>query len=859
MIVSTPVVISIIALLFYLILFWVTLTREGRSRLHLSFGLYLLSMIIWSSGSLMVFLNPPVGSLLLWSRIMVMGPISMPIAFAIFVQVFISQEWKFLTFFGVLSLIISTIANVGGAIFPNVTVVNGHTDFQYGFPAVVIPAITWALLVGFSTYSLIKEYYRTRDLIYRNRIKHLLLVLVVMFLGASTNATNLKDLPVDVAFNILSALLIANAILRHQLLDINLVVRKGLLYSIPTVIIGASYFLVISLLLRIFKDVNETQLFMLSFVVAILAAVVAQPLRDRAQSLVDRVFFREKFDSSLMLQRVSLTAATVLDLERLGLMILDEVISTLHVKRAAIFLKRESGSDYYMAAQRGIDGYPNLRFTATHPIVQHLLQRDLPLSNYDVNIMPLFKSLWGQEKEDLEQIGAELFIPLKAKGDLVGIFIVGPKLSELSYSEDDQLILTTLANQTAVAIENARLFSAEQYRRAELDALFSLTRQLIATDAVIDVLDITVRHVVESTHVVFARILTKDETGAFSCQAASPTRYMDYPSIAVKPPPPGVIKTYHQAVNQTEPLILEKNTPNLSKEDKKALYLDYVTTLVIFQLIVGNDTIGLLLVGEDPKQHHDSFDSDKMRLISAIAGQTASALQRARLHEQMEESFVQTVLALATASDARDTYTNDHSQRLASLAEATCSELGFTEIDIKAIHWAALLHDIGKIGIPDEILRKPGPLDDDEWEIMRRHPDIGARIVAPVKKLANVAPIIKAHHERYDGSGYPSHLKGEDIPLGARLLAVVDAYGAMTDDRVYRKTHTHAEAVAELKRCSGTQFDPKVVEAFLRVLDRNPARKSQPIIISLGIQPTDNPNKSGSASKPIYPSKYEKD
>ncbi len=135
------------------------------------------------------------------------------------------------------------------------------------------------------------------------------------------------------------------------------------------------------------------------------------------------------------------------------------------------------------------------------------------------------------------------------------------------------------------------------------------------------------------------------------------------------------------------------------------------------------------------------------------------------------------------------------------------------------MYWGALLHDIGKIGVPDEILRKAGPLTDEEWELMKRHPELGAEIVAPVKKLVDVAPIIRSHQEKFDGSGYPDGLRGEEIPLGARILAVVDAYGAMTDERVYRKARSHEEALAELRRCAKTHFDPEVVDAFLAVLE----------------------------------------
>jgi putative nucleotidyltransferase with HDIG domain len=174
-------------------------------------------------------------------------------------------------------------------------------------------------------------------------------------------------------------------------------------------------------------------------------------------------------------------------------------------------------------------------------------------------------------------------------------------------------------------------------------------------------------------------------------------------------------------------------------------------------------------------------------------------------------------LAIVGALDLRDTETEGHSLRVQGLSLAIARALGCTEEEMEIIGLGALLHDIGKIGVSDQVLRKPGPLTDEEWEEIRRHPELGYRFLRRLTIAGAVADIVRAHHERWDGRGYPLGLAGEEIPLGARIFAVADAFDAMTSNRPYRRARTRDEAIAEIVRCSGTQFDPRVVEAFLQV------------------------------------------
>jgi HD-GYP domain-containing protein (c-di-GMP phosphodiesterase class II) len=168
--------------------------------------------------------------------------------------------------------------------------------------------------------------------------------------------------------------------------------------------------------------------------------------------------------------------------------------------------------------------------------------------------------------------------------------------------------------------------------------------------------------------------------------------------------------------------------------------------------------------------------------------------------------------------DAKDPYTYGHSKNVADIAQAIGKEIGMSGKELADLRNASLLHDIGKLGIPDAILTKPGKPTEEEWEIIKRHSAEGGRIVSYVKDLSPLVPMIRHHHEWYDGTGYPDGLKGEEIPLGARVISIADAYDTITGKRPYKDPISHEEALEELKRCSGTQFDPEFVEAFCRAM-----------------------------------------
>jgi HD-GYP domain-containing protein (c-di-GMP phosphodiesterase class II) len=262
-----------------------------------------------------------------------------------------------------------------------------------------------------------------------------------------------------------------------------------------------------------------------------------------------------------------------------------------------------------------------------------------------------------------------------------------------------------------------------------------------------------------------------------------------------------------------EPLIIAdaQNDPRLFKDaDKKS---NFLTRNMICVPVKGKGkVIGVL---QAINRMNGAFLSEDIGTFAALADQVAIAIENARLYEELRETFYGTTLALAETLEKRDPYTSGHVQRVRDYSMAIGRRLALSPQELETLQLSAILHDIGKIGVRDNVLLKPGRLDPEELAAMNQHPKHAAEILQHVKYLQASIPGVKGHHEKLDGTGYPDGLKGEEVSLFARIIAVADTFDAMTTDRPYRKALSHDTAFAELRKGSGTQFDTAVVEAFI--------------------------------------------
>ncbi len=266
----------------------------------------------------------------------------------------------------------------------------------------------------------------------------------------------------------------------------------------------------------------------------------------------------------------------------------------------------------------------------------------------------------------------------------------------------------------------------------------------------------------------------------------------------------------------------QRKTPLLLNDlslDKKLSWLsEFATRLLAVPLQRGEEVLGCLFAMDKESGDFDSVDS---KLLNSIANESAIYLENAVLFEDVHGLMMGLLHSLTSAVDAKDAYTCGHSERVAMTSKMLAQEAGLDEHQVERIYMAGLLHDVGKIGVPEAILRKPGRLTPEEFEQMKRHPAIGAHILQDVKQIKDIIPGVMHHHERFDGRGYPSGLAGRDIPLMGRIICLADCFDAMTSTRTYRRAMPLEAALADIRRCSGTQFDPELTEAFLRLgIDR---------------------------------------
>ncbi|MBI5101436.1 MAG: response regulator [Nitrospirae bacterium] len=492
--------------------------------------------------------------------------------------------------------------------------------------------------------------------------------------------------------------------------------------------------------------------------------------------------------------------------------------SYLRFDRIAIFLYDESLKGFTLSGGYGLS-----------PVDEGMLlsrifrERDFPaMSSLLKGETVLIEKAQGndqltKELVDTFGIGNILLVPIMTRGKIIG-GIAGDCKSGEAIKQRDVSLMKGLADGMAIALQNSRLYMESLERLMELSgkietikAMAMLDREILSTmdrGAILKAAVTMVSRIIpcERAAILFRegenyRVISEWGVGTFLGSVYS------------------VNRSHFDALGMAStPLFI----PDVESDGTDCLYHGEQSALgirssLLVPLVTKGETIGLLDIGST---FHGRLAPAHLSAGENIASQITVALENARLYEDLQQLLVGTITSLAEAIDAKSPWTNGHSARVTKYAMELGRELGLKGRELEWLRLAGLLHDVGKIGTYDIVLDKPGKLTEEEFELVKKHPRKGAEILTPIKQLLDVIPGVLHHHERYDGKGYPYGLKAEDIPLQARILCIADSYDAMTADRPYRTAAGRDYALSEIRRGSGTQFDPELIPVFVRVLEK---------------------------------------
>lgn len=791
------------------------------------FVLYLAVAASWSFAAFMLHLNAFPPQTLLWNEILTIALVGTLITYYHFIRVYTNRVGGTFLYIGYIALALLAFLSLTGRIVEYSYVSDGTLYHSLGNSIYLIGIFSFVYTIAVILL-LVERYRSTTNPADRNRTVYLIVGWTVLVILTYTNLIPaLASLPFDHIGNLFNAIIIAYAISRFHLLDIKFVVRRGLTYFVLISVLVTIYMGAIFLGYNVMSTQPAIGIVTLATVIALLLTLMASPLEHFIQEGVDHLFYRDTYNYRQTLLGFRNKMGNILNLEELANEILPAITKALHISQAKLLFQDTGSGDFvtqfaYPEAPNK-DAKDELKLNVDNPIISWLDKQNTPLSVDQLSGIPELKGLWQSEKEQIARAEVGLLCPIK-NGKLIGILALGKKIKDASFTHEDIELVQSMASQAGAIVENAQLYmratqlantdwltglynhrsfhehmEQEIARSSRFGAVFSLVMMDIdlfksyndtcghlAGDEALRTIGKIILNAIRSADIAF-------RYGGEEFSVVLPETRLEEGFRAAE--------RIRQAV--------ETKT--------KTLVIPITISLGIASWPLDGVMKEEIIARADAALYRAKQTGRNKTCLSTEVTRTETPLIGVELENKSRALSI--VYALAATVDARDHYTYGHSKKVSDYAVSIAEAMGLLSNRVATIRAAGLLHDIGKVGIPDSILKKNDPLTPADWEFIKAHPRVGVEILRHVSDLSACLPAILHHHERYDGTGYPSGLKGDDISLEARILTVVDAFEAITSQRSYRPQLTTVEAFAELRRCAGTQFDPQLVNIFCKVME----------------------------------------
>lgn len=818
------VAIPTVALLLNLFLLLICIGAR-KNKLVYAFMLLVIGYSLWTGGSagMRAMMYPGYA---FWFEVSIVGIIATPFLLYNFVYQYTNHKgWFTLVGLGLawLVLIVMAVQDVFIA-FPAVTAVAGNRTFSYQMSYWVILPFLVAILTLVMAGRLVHIAIKAQGMP-ANSMRPVYLGVLVMFAGVLSSALpGMGSFPIDPLMCGVNALILFYALYKKRLITFKMVTSRGPLYLAAAIFTTTLLTITYPWIDRLYKETFTGYLDAQPIVIAVVLSLVTVLIYNLIRRVLHSLFARERVSKEEALRRFSRDINETLDNEQIMKTFIGLIEDNLDCDVAYICMREENG-DYVTRATTRPTIMEDFFIRGSNPLIAWLEEHDSAVAMHDFTRTQHYRAMWEAEKAMLGRLNIRLILPITEAGRLIAVALFANKDSRKIGSTGEIIFLESAAAVMSIAARNALLYAAMQ-QEAQRDGLtrlynrrhfmqmgkeaFEKAAKSTFTVGIVSLDDFRLYNELYGSHQgdnalqSLAKILSNviGDNGLVG-------RYSGKEFIMAVPfRDTGELDSMIELARSMMKDYLRKN----KEEGHRFLTFsagisNFPTTAASFDEAVTFASIAVYVAKKSGK--------NRTRVYQEGTDETELSPEALQFGERCE----QTIYALMAAIDAKDHYTFNHSQNVSAYASQLAAGINLDHEHVEIIRQAGLLHDIGKIGVPESILSKQGPLTPDEHSIMQQHVAGSIEMIKHLPSLDYVTPAAIGHHERWDGKGYPRGLAGEDIPIGARCLGIADSFDAMTTKRSYKAALSTEEALDEIRRNLGTQFDPRLGLVFIKLVE----------------------------------------
>lgn len=817
-------IIPITALIGY-VFFLMAFVAAKKTKLINSFIYLLIVMIAWTGGSFAMrqMMWP---SVRFWFHISLTGMLFMPLGFLNFIEEFlaVNRTNKKILFVITTVILVINAATEWILATPRPIEDNGKITFVYTMHWQVVILFAFCVIVILRMMQVTIFYWKRNDFVTK-QLTPILIGILVLFVGhVCLLLPFFQGFPIDLLSGIINIIFIFYALYAKRICKLTLLISKGNCYILSMgLVVILYYYMATPLKDFIVENVSEKYS---GIIIILIVMIVSMTFYHVIQMFFDKICEKEELAQTENLRKFSMQVSKSLNIRGILDAMVEVIQKTVQVEKVYICIADDNHNYEVFHTTSRLDRR-SLRMSEDHPVVRYLQNHDGSLLMKDFKCTSAYKSMWEDEKRLLSEWKIECFLPLKDEDDLIGIVMLEHKEKYKEFTFEDLNFLESVESISAIAVKNSRLYEKayEEARKDELTGLYNRKcfYELLHSEymkckkdslalVMVDIDDFKLYNQLYGNQEGDAALIRVSEIiRATVGENGYVARYEGKRFGIILPG-----KNLYEAKHLAENISGQIRQMNSNRKDYSFRVL---TVSCGISAIPYSAATEKELIHNTDMAVYNVKRSGKNGVFIYTEGESKRRTEgKQEQRKSAYKEYASTIYALTAAIDTKDHYTFNHSKNVAYYAGELAKIYGLDQNCIDIVREAGLLHDIGKIGIPENILNKPGKLTEDEYEIIKTHVENSIGIIRHLPSLDYVIPAVLGHHERYDGKGYPRRMKGEDIPLMGRMLCIADSFDAMLSKRSYKDGFPLEKVLRIVEEEAGKQFDPRLSELLIQAV-----------------------------------------